>query len=65
MKKFLYLLIFLTGTYCSAMNRNPPLKKIIIAGKVLNPDPDIFNIDVVANANWIVHAERIKLSQIY
>ena len=62
MKKFLFLLIFLTGTYCSAMNSNPPLKKIIIAGKVLNPDPDIFKVDVTVNRIGF-KSDRTILSQ--
>ena len=45
MRKVLNLLIILLLVSCSTKDSDLKLKKVIIAGKVLNPDPTIFKID--------------------
>jgi thiol-disulfide isomerase/thioredoxin len=49
MKKVLFLIILLIIASCSIKKDELPLKKVIIAGKVLNQDPRVFEIRFILN----------------
>ena len=49
MKKILYLFLVLTLVSCSTGTNEQLPKKVIITGKILNPDPDIFKVNFSVN----------------
>jgi thiol-disulfide isomerase/thioredoxin len=49
MKNLVYLLILLFAVFCSSKKEILPNNKVIIAGKIINQDPLIFNIRISIN----------------